>query len=87
MATIYPHTWERNLLPLAYEAEHQVWAPAPLPTTDSVLLDRAYAYCDSLTSAHSRTFYTATGLTTTVVTTFRTRISRRHSPSRTCTWG
>ena len=62
MATAYPQTWERNLLPLAYEAEHQVWATVPLPTTDSVLLDRAYAFCDSLTSKHSRTFYTATGL-------------------------
>lgn len=62
MATVYQQTWERNLLPLAYEAEHQVWATAPLPISDRVLLDRAYAYCDSLTSAHSRTFYMATGL-------------------------
>jgi phytoene synthase len=62
MATVYPQTWERNLLPLAYEAEHQVWATAPLHICDRVLLDRSYAYCDSLTSDHSRTFYMATGL-------------------------
>jgi 15-cis-phytoene synthase len=62
MATVYPQTWERTLLPLAYEAEHQGVTPAPIPVSDTALLDRAYANCDSLTSAHSRTFYTATGL-------------------------
>jgi phytoene synthase len=62
MATVYPPTWERTLLPLAYEAEHQNVTPTTIPVSDTVLLDRAYVYCDSLTSAHSRTFYTATGL-------------------------
>jgi phytoene synthase len=62
MATVYPQTWERTLLPLAYEAEHRDVSPTPLPTSDTVLLDRAYAYCDSITSTHSRTFYVATGL-------------------------
>lgn len=62
MATVYPQTWERTLLPLAYEAEHQVVAPTPTPVGDKALLDRAYAYCDALTSMYSRTFYAATAL-------------------------
>src|SRR6266568_9440870 len=62
MATVYPQTWERTLLPLAYEAEHRVVTATPIPTSETVLLDRAYAYCDSITSTHSRTFYVATGL-------------------------
>jgi phytoene synthase len=62
MATVYPQTWERTLLPLAYEAEHRVVAATPIPASETVLLDRAYAYCDSITSTHSRTFYVATGL-------------------------
>ncbi len=62
MATVYPQTWERTLLPLAYEAEHRVVAPTPVPVSDTALLDRAYAYCDAITSTHSRTFYVATGL-------------------------
>src|SRR6266702_5941267 len=62
MATVYPQTWERILLPMAYEAEHRDVAPTPLPVSDKVLLDRAYAYCNSITSTHSRTFYVATGL-------------------------
>jgi len=47
---------------LAYEAEHRVVASTPTPVSDKVLLDRAYAYCDALTSMNSRTFYVATGL-------------------------
>jgi 15-cis-phytoene synthase len=62
MATVYSQTWERTLLPLAYEAEHLEVAPIPLPVSDMVLLDRAYAYCNSITSTHSRTFYMATSL-------------------------
>jgi phytoene synthase len=62
MATTYPQTWERTLIPLAYKAEHQVVAPTPVPVSDTALLDRAYAYCNTITSTHSRTFYLATGL-------------------------
>jgi phytoene synthase len=62
MATVYQHSWERVLLPLAYEAEHQSFATTFLPLIDRDVLDRAYAYCDSITSTHSRTFYMATGL-------------------------
>ena len=62
MATVYPQTWERTLLPLAYEAEHQVVVSTPLPVGNRFFLDRAYAYCAALTSTHSRTFFMATGL-------------------------
>jgi len=62
MATAYQQTWESVLLPLAYEAEHQAVAPTIIPVSDGGLLDRAYAYCDSITSTHSRTFYMATSL-------------------------
>jgi phytoene synthase len=62
MATVSPQTWERTLLPLAYEAEHQVVVSTPLPVGDRFFLDRAYAYCAALTSMHSRTFFMATGL-------------------------
>ena len=62
MATVYPQIWERTLLPLAYEAEHRAVTPTPVPVSDTNLLDRAYAYCDTITSTHSRTFYLATGL-------------------------
>lgn len=62
MATAFAPTWERTLLPLAYEAEHRNVAPTPLPVSDTNVLDRAYAYCASLTSAHSRTFSLATSL-------------------------
>jgi len=59
---VYPQAWERTLLPLAYEAEHRSVAPAPMPVSDPALLDRAYSYCDSITSTHSHTFYMATSL-------------------------
>ncbi len=49
MATAYQQTWESVLLPLAYEAEHQAVAPTIIPVSDGGLLDRAYAYCDSIT--------------------------------------
>jgi phytoene synthase len=62
MATTYQQPWEQILLPLAYEAEHQALAPSILLVNDRRLLDRAYAYCDSITSTNSRTFYMATGL-------------------------
>jgi len=62
MTTVYPQTWERTLLPLAYEAEHQAVAPTPVPVSDPAMLDRAYGYCASITSTHSHTFYLATSL-------------------------
>ena len=62
MATTYQQPWEQILLPLAYEAEHQSLAPSTLSMNNRSLLDRAYAFCDSITSTNSRTFYMATGL-------------------------
>lgn len=55
-------TWEQSLLSRAREA-----SPAkPLANTtvvaDDSLLAQAYAHCESLTGAHSRSFYLATGL-------------------------
>jgi hypothetical protein len=40
MTTVFPQAWERTLLPLAYEAEHQVVAPTSMPASDPALLDR-----------------------------------------------
>jgi len=48
MTTVYPQAWERTLLPLAYEAEHQVVAPTSMPASDPALLDRAYGFCASI---------------------------------------
>jgi phytoene synthase len=54
--------WERHLISLAYEARRSVVTAAPKLVADRPLLDRAYAYCSSITAAHSKTFYTATSL-------------------------
>jgi 15-cis-phytoene synthase len=62
MTTANQPFWENVVLPLALEAEHQSLAPSNLPVNDRILLDRAYAYCASITSTHSRTFYLASGL-------------------------
>lgn len=62
MATVTPEVWECALLPLAYEAEYQIADESPQPVRDTALLHRAYAYCASLTSRHSRTFSLASGL-------------------------
>ncbi len=62
MVTAYQQSWEQNILPLAYEAEHQSLAPPALSVNDRSLLDRAYAYCDSITSTNSKTFSMATRL-------------------------
>jgi phytoene synthase len=60
--TLYPQAWERHLISLAYEARRSVVTAAPKLVADRALLDRAYAYCSSITAAHSKTFYTATSL-------------------------
>jgi phytoene synthase len=62
MAKVYSQTWERSLLPLAYEAEHLDVAPIHPTVSDGALLERAYAYCNAITSTNSRTFYMATSL-------------------------
>jgi phytoene synthase len=62
MITSYPRTWEHNLLSLAYEGRRSVVAPTSKPAADPTLLDHAYAYCDTVTAEHSKTFYAATSL-------------------------
>jgi 15-cis-phytoene synthase len=62
MAIASQPAWERTLLPLAYEAEYRDADETIQPVYDCALLDRAYAFCASLTSRHSRTFSLATGL-------------------------
>ncbi len=55
------HPWEGTLLSLAREARHST----PLGTShriDSQLLERAYAYCESVTAINSRSFHLASGL-------------------------
>jgi phytoene synthase len=48
------------LLSLATEARQPARANPVFSPADPGLLDRAYDYCDSLTAAHSRSFYLAT---------------------------
>jgi phytoene synthase len=52
--------WESALLLLAHEGQSSAAHPLPELVEDQKLLERADAYCDSLTASHSRTFYLAT---------------------------
>ncbi len=57
--TLKIRDWERPLLSLAYEAG-QVYGPIPLPDVgDKKELDRAYNFCEAVTAANSRSFFTA----------------------------
>jgi 15-cis-phytoene synthase len=57
------HAWERNLLDLAYEALHMSGEhPAASQRIDPAVLENAYAYCESITAVHSRSFHLASGL-------------------------
>jgi phytoene synthase len=62
MTTAYQQSWEHVVLPMAYEAEHQLFTPSHLPVDHRILLKQAYAYCDSITSMNSKTFSMATRL-------------------------
>lgn len=55
------HAWERNLLELAYEALH-FELPVKPASFDKTLLDNAYAFCEHVTSANSRSFHLASAL-------------------------
>ena len=55
------HTWERNLLNLAYEALHHQHAVSEA-YFDRALLENAYACCEYITSANSRSFHLASSL-------------------------
>jgi 15-cis-phytoene synthase len=57
------HTWEHRLLDLAHEALHRNEdRPVHAATYASDVLQAAYAYCDSMTAVHSRSFHLASGL-------------------------
>ena len=62
MAAMQPRIWERKLLSLAYETRPFTAVHTPLATRNQELLKRAYAYCESVTAAHSRSFYLAGNL-------------------------
>lgn len=55
------HPWEHALLSLAYEAHHADADYDKLSVEDA-LLESAYAYCDALTAANSRSFHLASAL-------------------------
>lgn len=60
---IQTRTWEGALLALANEGWRTVGtAVAVNPVADPSLLNTAYAYCEDLTAAHSRSFYIASAL-------------------------
>jgi 15-cis-phytoene synthase len=56
------HPWEHSLVSLAHEAWHSTVTPPDLPLQTQEELDQAYAYCEELTSNHSRSFYLASRL-------------------------
>lgn len=59
---VQTRTWENQLLTLAGEAWHVGTVANSAPVVDESLLNEAYAYCDVVTSEHSRSFYMASGL-------------------------
>ncbi|MBN1202033.1 MAG: squalene/phytoene synthase family protein [Anaerolineae bacterium] len=62
MTAVNPQTWEHTLLSLAYETRHSLAVSSSTPTYDASTLDRAYAYCESVTATYSKSFHLATRL-------------------------
>lgn len=62
MSALYTPAWERHLLSRAYEGRRTTVAGAPRSTAQADLLARSFAYCDSIASTYSRSFYLATSL-------------------------
>lgn len=62
IASTRTQTWETKLLSLAYEAGRPRVKMGFGPLAGEKRLEEAYAYCDALTAAHSRSFYLASGL-------------------------
>jgi phytoene synthase len=62
MTAMQPRIWEHKLLSLAYDTRPFIPAQAPAVAYNEELLKRAYAYCESVTAAHSRSFYLASNL-------------------------
>ena len=58
---LHTHAWEHNLLSLAHEAR-STHADTDRHYFDAALLSNAYAYCESVTAIHSRSFSMASGL-------------------------
>ena len=56
-----PTTWEQRLYALAHK-DLAADLPRIQVETDAETLQQAYAYCEGLTKAHSKTFYTASAL-------------------------
>jgi phytoene synthase len=59
--TLQTLSWERRLQARAYEALQNHRPEEPV-AADARLLERAYAYCDTITATHSRTFHMASAL-------------------------
>ncbi len=55
-------TWESHLLALAHEAVIPQRLHLPQLTGDKTVLQQAYAYCESITAVHSRSFHMASRL-------------------------
>jgi 15-cis-phytoene synthase len=62
--TVLTHAWEYPLVSLAHGEAHATphHHQQEASETDPYLLASAYAYCDQLTAAHSRSFYMASSL-------------------------
>lgn len=62
--TVLTHAWEHSLLSLAHPGagERPAWTTPDAQAVAADVLERAYAYSDALTAAHSRSFYLASSL-------------------------
>ncbi len=59
--SVYVHSWEQKLLERAHEAFKSSVRFGDIEFSEEIL-EAAYHYCESVTKAHSRTFYLASGL-------------------------
>lgn len=59
---VQTRTWENRLLTLAGEAWSGATAVSLTPITDDALLNQAYAYAETITAEHSRSFHMASAL-------------------------
>ena len=62
MTTYLPHTWERQLIVLAQQAQDTLSEHGAYHHTDHDRLTAAYAYCADMTRQNSKTFYLASAL-------------------------
>ncbi|MFC1713327.1 phytoene/squalene synthase family protein [Candidatus Poribacteria bacterium] len=59
--SVYVHSWEQKLLEHAHKAFESSVESGDMEFGEEIL-EAAYHYCESVTKAHSRTFYLASGL-------------------------